>query len=56
MEETINYIHQTSYIHSRFTKKFNKSLSKSSTSNSFINANCAEQILLDDQGALKWYD
>ena len=24
MQETFNYIHQTSYIHSRFTKEFKK--------------------------------
>ena len=54
MQETINYIHQTSYIHSRFTKKVAK-ISDMYTyfdpeliQNQAEKPRSAEQILLDD--------
>ena len=59
-------MHQASYIHSRFTKKFNKSLiltqnfDKMKYLTASINAEkkngSAEQILLDGQCTLNWYD
>ena len=63
MQETINYIHQISYIHSRFTNKFNKSLiltqnfeHEQQLYHQREKNGSAEQILLNDQRALNWYD
>ena len=50
MQETINYIHQSCTL-SRFPNKLPKSLIFTQNFDKI-----AEQILLDDQGALNWYD